>query len=141
MSIESEEPEDLTSLYRRAFAEYGHALWNLRPVKLPTPADALAITQALRTHGHMEGRRLAERIEDLAARPNDAARVGDGRSVPLFLDAAGRTVWLRAASRRSSDQRLLADIAGDFQGRCSNATNTARTKGTGKQAGTACLRK
>ena len=65
MSTEPEEPEDLASLYRRAFAEYGHALWNLRPVKVPTPADALAITQALRTHGHMEGRRLAERIEDL----------------------------------------------------------------------------
>jgi hypothetical protein len=65
VSTEPEEVEDLASLYRRAFAEYGDALWNLRPVKLPTPADALAITRALRTHGHMEGRRLAERIEDL----------------------------------------------------------------------------
>jgi hypothetical protein len=63
MSTEPEEPEDLASLYRRAFAEYGPALWNLRPVKLPTPADALATTQALRIHGQMEGRRLAERIE------------------------------------------------------------------------------
>lgn len=57
MSTKPEEPEDLAGLYRRAFAEYGHALWNLRPVERPTPADALAITQALRTHGHLEGRR------------------------------------------------------------------------------------
>jgi hypothetical protein len=106
MSTEPEEPEDLASLYRRAFAEYGHALWNLRPLKLPTPADALAITQALRTHGHMEGRRLAERIEELRSRgaTKRCTRVGDGRSVSLFLDAAGRTVRLRAASRRSRDQ-------------------------------------
>jgi hypothetical protein len=65
MSTEPAKPEDLASLYRRAFAEYGRALWNMRPVKEPTPADALAITQALRTHGRMDGRRLAERIEDL----------------------------------------------------------------------------
>jgi len=59
-------PEDLTTLYHRAFAEYGTvALWNLRPVQNPTPADALAITQALRTHGKMDGRRLAEKIEIL----------------------------------------------------------------------------
>jgi hypothetical protein len=59
-------PEDLASLYRRAFAEYGvRALWNMRPVEDPSPADALAITKALRTHGRMEGRRLAERIEAL----------------------------------------------------------------------------
>jgi hypothetical protein len=70
MSTEPEKPEDLASLYRRAFAEYGHAQWNLRPVKEPTPADALAITQALRTHGRMDGRRLAERIEDLCRAPH-----------------------------------------------------------------------
>lgn len=58
--------EDFASLYRRAFAEYGtEALWNMRPLEDPTPADALAITKALRTHGGMEGRRLAERIERL----------------------------------------------------------------------------
>jgi hypothetical protein len=58
------ENDDLASLYRRAFAEYGmQALWNMRPIDDPTPADALAITKALRTHGGMEGRRLAERIE------------------------------------------------------------------------------
>ncbi len=58
--------EDLTTLYHRAFAEYGTiALWNLRPVPNPTPADALAITQPLRTHAKIPGRRLAERIESL----------------------------------------------------------------------------
>ena len=66
MSTEREQPEDLASLYRRAFAEYGtRALWNMRPIRDPTPADALAITRALRTYGRMEGRRLAERIEAL----------------------------------------------------------------------------
>ncbi len=66
MSTEPEKPEDLATLYRRAFAEYGtRALWNMRPVEKPTPADALAITNALRTHGRMDGRRLAERIEEL----------------------------------------------------------------------------
>jgi hypothetical protein len=61
-----EQSEDLASLYRRAFAEYGtRALWNMRSVCHPTPADALAITKALRIHGRMEGRRLAERIEAL----------------------------------------------------------------------------
>jgi hypothetical protein len=66
MSTKLADPEDLASLYRRAFGDYGaRALWNMRPVERPTPADALAITKALRTHGGMEGRRLAERIEAL----------------------------------------------------------------------------
>jgi hypothetical protein len=66
MSTEPGPPEDLVSLYRRAFAEFGTlALWNMRPVDNPTPAHALAITNALRTYGRMEGRRLAERIEAL----------------------------------------------------------------------------
>ena len=70
MSTEPEPPEDLATLYRRAFAEYGtRALWNLRPVEHPTSADALAITKALRTHGRMEGRRLAERIETMCRAP------------------------------------------------------------------------
>ncbi len=63
--------DDFTSLYRRAFAQYGaQALWNMRPMENPTPADALAITQALRTHGGMEGRRLAEQIERLCRAPH-----------------------------------------------------------------------
>jgi hypothetical protein len=66
VSTEPTQPEDLASLYRRAFAEYGtRALWKMRPVAEPTEADALAIMQALRTHGRMDGRRLAERIEKL----------------------------------------------------------------------------
>lgn len=70
MSNKPEPPEDLASLYRRAFAEYGtRALWNMRPVDDPTPADALVITKALRTHGSMAGRRLAERIEELCHAP------------------------------------------------------------------------
>jgi hypothetical protein len=53
-------------LYRQAFEQYGSvALWNMQAVEEPTPADALAITRALRTHGRMDGRRLAERIEAL----------------------------------------------------------------------------
>ncbi len=66
MTRNSTHLEDLGGLYRRAFAEYGvQALWNMHPVEKPTPADALAITKALRTHGRMDGRRLAERIEAL----------------------------------------------------------------------------
>jgi hypothetical protein len=62
---------EVTSLYRRAFAEYGtEALWNLRPLDEPSPADALAITKALRTHGGMAGRRLAEQIESLCRAPH-----------------------------------------------------------------------
>ncbi|MDR3567155.1 MAG: hypothetical protein P4L43_03925 [Syntrophobacteraceae bacterium] len=58
--------DDFVSLYRNAFKEFGaRALWNMRPVDESTQADALAITQALRTHGGMDGRRLAERIERL----------------------------------------------------------------------------
>ena len=61
---------ELTALYHRAFADYGvQALWSLRSVEDPTPADALAITRALRTHGGMNGRRLAEQIESLCNAP------------------------------------------------------------------------
>jgi len=65
------ELETFASLYRRAFAEYGtQALWNMRPIDNPTPADALAITKALRTHGGMPGRRLAEQIERFCRAPH-----------------------------------------------------------------------
>jgi hypothetical protein len=58
--------ELIRQLYRQAFAEYGAiALWSNREVADPTPADALAITPGLRTHGRMDGRRLAERLEEL----------------------------------------------------------------------------
>lgn len=62
--------QELSNLYRQAFAEFGAlALWSLRPVEQPTKADALAITRALRTHGTMAGRRLAEQIERLCRAP------------------------------------------------------------------------
>jgi hypothetical protein len=55
---------EIQALYNQAFQEFGSvALWSMRPVEQPTPADALAITRALRTHGRMDGRRLAERIK------------------------------------------------------------------------------
>jgi hypothetical protein len=62
--------QQIETLYRRAFREFGSvALWNMCPVEAPSPADALAITKALRTHGRMDGRRLAERIEELCRAP------------------------------------------------------------------------
>lgn len=71
MTNPTPEPTDLATLYRRAFADYGtKALWNMRPIEDPTPADALAITKALRTHGGMEGRRLAEQIEGVCHAPH-----------------------------------------------------------------------
>jgi len=58
--------EEIARLYRQAFADYGAvALWNLAPAENPSPGAALAITPALRTHGSMEGRRLAEALERL----------------------------------------------------------------------------
>lgn len=58
--------QEIEALYRQAFAEHGAvALWNMKPVDHPTSGAALAITAALRTHGSMAGRRLAERIEQL----------------------------------------------------------------------------
>jgi hypothetical protein len=71
MTPEPPEPTDFVTLYRRAFAQYGtQALWNMRPIQDPTAADALAITKALRTHGGMEGRRLAEQIETFCRAPH-----------------------------------------------------------------------
>jgi len=66
MSQSAKEMQDFVLLYHRAFADYGvQALWNMRLVEDPTPEDALVITKALRTHGGMSGRRLAEQIEGL----------------------------------------------------------------------------
>jgi hypothetical protein len=70
MSEQSNRLPEFVTLYRRAFADYGvQALWNMRLVDDPAPADALAITRALRTHGGMDGRRLAEQIESLCNAP------------------------------------------------------------------------
>ncbi|MGC8493429.1 MAG: hypothetical protein ACP5SH_17010 [Syntrophobacteraceae bacterium] len=62
---DQERTAEIKAMYRAAFKEYGaRALWNMRPLEDPSPADALAITRALRIHGGMAGRRLAERIEE-----------------------------------------------------------------------------
>lgn len=64
MKTEPSRPDDFTSLYRRAFVEYGtHALWNRRLLEAPTLEDALAVARALRIEGNREARRLAEQIE------------------------------------------------------------------------------
>jgi hypothetical protein len=64
MSTEPEKPEDFVTLYRRAFEDFGaSALWSSRPVRDPTPVDALAITRSLRVEGGLRARRLAEEIE------------------------------------------------------------------------------
>ena len=56
--------DDLVSLYRRAFKEYGaSALWSSRPVSEPTCEDALDIRRSLRVEGDLNARRLAEQIE------------------------------------------------------------------------------
>ena len=71
MNDETPKQEDFVNLYRHAFSEYGtQALWNMRAIENPTPADALAITRALRTHRGMDGRRLAEQIESLCRAPH-----------------------------------------------------------------------
>jgi len=57
-------PDDLASLYRRAFAEYGtRALWNKRLLETPTAEDALVVARALRIEGDRGARQLAEQIE------------------------------------------------------------------------------
>jgi hypothetical protein len=62
-----------TALYREAFRRYGGiALWFLRELPAPTPANALNAARALRDHGDLPARRLAERIEE-ACRAADAA--------------------------------------------------------------------
>jgi hypothetical protein len=57
--------QELVNLYERAFRDFGtRALWNMQPVREPGPADALAITRALRTHAGIDGRRLAEKLAE-----------------------------------------------------------------------------
>ncbi len=57
-------PQALKHLYHQAFRAFGvTALWNLREIDDPTPAEALAITRQLRVEGDMRARRLAESIE------------------------------------------------------------------------------
>jgi len=57
----------LTTLYRRAFADYrARALWNLRQFEEPTVEQALSVARHLRIEGDMNARRLAEQIEKAA---------------------------------------------------------------------------
>lgn len=64
MTKQPSSPQDLATLYRRAFEQFGTwALWSSRPVPDPTPADALAIARSLRVEGNREARQLAEQIE------------------------------------------------------------------------------
>ena len=64
MTDETTQPDDIATLYRRAFEEFGPtALWSSKPVSSPTPADALAITHSLRVEGDLNARRLAEQID------------------------------------------------------------------------------
>jgi hypothetical protein len=71
MTDAPQQPENLVTLYRRAFEEFGaSALWSSKPVPDPTPADALAITRSLRVEGNLEARRLAEQIEQACRAPH-----------------------------------------------------------------------
>jgi hypothetical protein len=64
------EHEDLASLYRRAFAEYGpRALWNKRMLEQPDSEDALVVARALRIEGDLNARKLAEQIEKACRAP------------------------------------------------------------------------
>lgn len=66
IEVSPETLAEIRRLYAEAFAVYGSlALWNARQLAEPSAAEALVITQALRTHGGMAGRRHAERIETL----------------------------------------------------------------------------
>jgi len=64
MSTAASGPEDLATLYRRAFTEYSaRALWNKRCLDNPTPEDALVVARTLRLEGDRSARQLAEQIE------------------------------------------------------------------------------
>jgi hypothetical protein len=70
MTADQLEGEDFVALYQRAFSDYGtHALWNRRCIAEPTRDDALVVARALRTHGNLDARRLAERLERACSAP------------------------------------------------------------------------
>lgn len=59
-------PEDVVSLYHKAFAEYGaQSLWNRTPSKKPTILQALVVAECLRSEGNMKSRPLAAQIEEV----------------------------------------------------------------------------
>ncbi len=58
-------PEEIVTLYRRAFAEFGaQCLWNRQPSAAPTITQALVIAENLRREGNMRSRPLAGQIEE-----------------------------------------------------------------------------
>jgi hypothetical protein len=90
----------LAELYDEAFKSFStEALWSMRPVEHPTPDDALAIVQALRTHGKMPGRQLAEQIEEAASVAKSKAK-----NLHAIID--------RAAARPVLDERTADEIIG-----------------------------
>jgi len=91
MSTDPDTPDDLATLYRRAFEDFGaSALWSSRPVPDPTPADALAITRTLRVEGDLRARRLAEQIEQACRRAPWIALISHRRPIVLAGRAAHR---------------------------------------------------
>jgi hypothetical protein len=57
-------PDDVVSLYRRAFREFGRqSLWSRRPSEQPTIAQVLVVADSLRRDGSMRSRPLAAQIE------------------------------------------------------------------------------
>jgi hypothetical protein len=103
MTDQTREPEDLGSLYRRAFKDYGsRALWNMRPVEDPTPAAALAITRALRTHGGTGGA-WRSRLRDCAV------PITKLQSHVLRVLAAGRSPDSYIAGASDADASALTD--------------------------------
>jgi hypothetical protein len=90
MNTEAQQPEDLATLYRRAFAEYGaRALWNKRELETPTPADALVVARALRVEGDREVRRRNR---------SSGPAVPLSRIQPTFSACSSRTAIRKAMS-------------------------------------------
>ena len=66
IEVSPETLAEIRRLYHEAFRLYGSmALWSSREHAEPSAEAALAITRALRTRGHLDGRQLAEKIEAL----------------------------------------------------------------------------
>ncbi|MBF0179239.1 MAG: hypothetical protein HQM03_04325 [Magnetococcales bacterium] len=58
-------PEDVISLYRQAFLQFGaQSLWSRQPSDQPTLAQALVIADCLRREGNLATRAFAARIEE-----------------------------------------------------------------------------
>lgn len=90
---------EIQTLYHEAFRNFGSvALWNMRPVEEPTPADALAITAALRTHGRMD------------AWTGDGSPSGLRRSAVPITEFQSAVLRLLAAER-SPDSYVAGGVA------------------------------